>query len=216
MKRALIIGVGLMMVVTGCGQGGDGAGAGMVARLMDVAAPDQGRHAAGARFAQLVRQDAPAMQIGVETRDTATVIRRETLRDGVATWISLDGASITLKQGLLQGTRGFGGDMMSSDTSAAAALIRSGQTGEAARFHSFITGENKIETRSYFCDISSRGARDIQVGTQQVATQLIEEKCLNPAQGFTNLYWVDRRGAIVQSRQWAGAFTQALVLRTIP
>jgi len=212
MTRKLFLG----LVLLGLAACGNDSGSGLVARLVDVAAPDQGGTAAGARFARLARAGAPVMQIGVEAQETATVIRRETLRDGFATWISLDGASVTLKQGLLQGTRGFGGDMMSSDTRQSAAMIHAGRTGEVARFHSFITGENKVETRSYFCDISSRGARDIQIGTQQVTTSLIEEKCLNPEQRFTNLYWLDRSGTIVQSRQWAGEFTQALALRVVP
>jgi hypothetical protein len=169
------------------------------------------------RFAQLSREGAPALQVGIEDLDVAGVMRRDVTRNSFETWISQDNATVTLAQGMLVATRGFGGDMMGSDVSMSAAFVLDIRVGQATRFHSFLGGNDQVETRAYICAISSRGPRRLRIGNTVFDTRLMQEDCSNPDQRFTNLYWVDPgSGGIVQSRQWAGAFIGPLALRVIP
>lgn len=186
--------------------------------LVDAMLPgDQSVTPPSPRFSQLVRNDAPALQVGIEALDVAGVMRRDVIRDGFETWISQDSATVTLAQGMLVATRGFGGDLMGSDVSMSAALVKDVRAGQATRFHSFLGGNDQVETRSYICTVSSRGPRSLRIGDAAFDTRLMQEDCGNPDQNFTNLYWVDpASGDIVQSRQWAGSFIGPLALRMVP
>ncbi len=167
-------------------------------------------------FAVLAQQGAPRLQVGVLSQGAGTQVVRQTVRDGFETYVSADGASLTLDRGLLVASRGLGGDMMGSDIAQSQALIFARRAGQVNRFHTFIDGENRAERRAYVCDIAVRGARDVPFGDVSVATTLMAEDCTSQTQQFLNLYWLDRSGRIVQSRQWAGDFSGVLTFRIVP
>lgn len=168
------------------------------------------------RYAQLAQNPTvPVLQLGVETAGTAGIVLRDVSRNGYESWLSQDGATFATQSGLLIATRGLGGDLMSSDIAAVSDLIKSRQPGRATRFHSFLNGNNRTVMRSYVCDVSSRGARDLELNTGVFATTLLAEDCRSVDQQFTNLYWVDQAGQVLQSRQWAGPMIGPIALRTV-
>lgn len=167
-------------------------------------------------FRKLAQLGAPALFASIRDRNQLATFMRRTRRNDVESWISASNVSLDFKSGLLIGSRGLGGDLMSADVTQPIAMILAGQEGFSKRFHSYLNGEDQIVTRSYVCEIKSRGARDVDLGKAIVSTRLIQEKCRNGSQSFQNLYWVDlRRQSIAQSRQWLSDDVGGIALRNI-
>jgi len=164
----------------------------------------------------LLEAGAPALIVAVEDRKATGLFALETRRRGIATWLSSDGLTLSTSSGFVVATRGFGGDLLASDATQSEALILTGRAGVAKRFYTFLNGNDEAVTRSFVCDISSRGARRVDLGKREPVTRLMQERCQSLDQSFQNLYWVDlSRREIAQSRQWVGEFSHALALRLV-
>lgn len=176
-----------------------------------------GRQPVNARAQALQQAGAEQLQVSFPKQERAGVMLLEGRREGVATWLSADGAALITEQGMLRGMRGFGGGMLASDISQPLALVHSGGEGFSERFHTFLKGDDQTETRTYRCTVSSRGERTIQIGGQPVDTRLMAEECNSTDQEFLNLYWISNASnRIVQSRQWAGDFLGIVATRVVP
>ena len=169
------------------------------------------------RFIALLQDEAPALQFGVPKSDLTGTLLLEHRARGVSHWLSPDGAALTLQDGMLIGTRGFGEGLLTSDPSASLALVRARRAGTADRFHTYLTGDDRAETRTFRCVIHSDGPRQITLASGPTATIQMREDCLSTTHRFSNLYWVQSHtGQIVLSRQWAGPFLGAVSLRVVP
>ncbi|WP_170761184.1 YjbF family lipoprotein [Ruegeria lacuscaerulensis] len=159
----------------------------------------------------------PRLEVGFPASDLSGVMLLEVERDGVQTWLTADGATITLEQGFLTSTKGFGGGMAGSDVRQSADLILNGGEGRVERFHSFLNGNDEIELHAYICQISTLGSEDIVLRGAPVATQRLQEQCYGVAESFTNTYWVQgSTRKIVQSSQWTGAFLGNMFMKVVP
>ena len=159
----------------------------------------------------------PRLEVGFPSRDLSGVMLLEVERNGVQTWLTADGATITLKQGFLTSTKGFGAGMSGSDVSQSSDLILTGRDGQAERFHSFLNGNDEIELHAYKCQITTIGPETLIVQGNPVATTQRQEQCFGVTQSFTNTYWVqDSTGQIVQSLQWTGDFLGNLFMKAVP
>jgi len=167
-------------------------------------------------YAALMQAGVPVMQVGVEAAGTATFARRETLRGGIATFLTPDGVAVIVQDGMLRGTRGLGADMLASDIAASRELVLSMRSGRVERLHSFLDGEDRAAMRRYVCDIAVQGPRAIGLGTLQIDTVLLTEDCAGSEEEFVNYYWVlPAARRVVQSRQWGGAFSGMIVMRDV-
>lgn len=174
-------------------------------------APDPGE----VRYALLLRDEAEPLAVALEKFGTSATLLKEQNRLGVTTWIAADGASIRTKGGLLVGTRGLGGDILASDADASMAMVTRRRTGQVERFMTFLNGADRAETRSYVCDITTRGAAEVEFRSGNRNTTLMVEDCTNPTVDFTNFYWVDPQGRVLQSSQYAGDYLGTMVIRTV-
>lgn len=166
------------------------------------------------RFITALQREAPTLQIGfVETGTSGNLLLER--EDGPFTyWISPDGAQIVLQSGVLHGTRGLGEGLLASELSQPLALIRARQSGTSDRFHTYLDGNDRAETRTYRCLIENTGPQEIELTSGPVTTILMTERCRSLNQEFTNFYWVTPAGGqIVQSRQWAGPTVGAISTR---
>ena len=171
------------------------------------------------RFTALAKagKSVPALQVSLVEQDRAGVILLESRRDGIDTWLTPDGATLIMQQGMLVGTRGFGAGLMASDIDQPLAMVLSGQQGMSERFLTFLNGNDEVNTRTYLCEIENRGGRQISIGGKPVQTRLMAENCRSLDQTFLNLYWISGSGnRIVQSRQWAGDYTGVITTRVVP
>ncbi|WP_435988427.1 YjbF family lipoprotein [Sulfitobacter sp. SH24] len=121
----------------------------------------------------------------LESRDQASVLIQSGVNRDVETYVTPDGISLSLRDGVLVGTRGLGFDLMNTDVSETAISNR----GRAVRVHRYLDGESKIVIKSYICDY--RGVDPIV------------ESCKGKDTQFQNSYRVSA-SEIVASRQWIG------------
>lgn len=118
----------------------------------------------------------------------------ETYRDAA-------GRSLSLRDGVLVASRGFGDDLMGADTPGlSSALVRG--TGQYGRAHSWLGTLDEIRTERFACEMLTLEATTIALFGQQIATRQMGEVCVQGEAGFANNYWVTARGDVVQSRQW--------------
>ena len=116
------------------------------------------------------------------------------------TWVSADQISVTLEFGLLVATRGFTQDLMATDVSQVIkALVSSG--GTAVRTVEFLDGLDQISTELLQCSIASDGVETLIILEKDYKTEKFNEVCTNETFKFTNVYWINDLGRIVQSRQ---------------
>ena len=169
------------------------------------------------RVERLIETRAPRKQVSFERNDLAGVVALESSRDGIETWLSVDGATLIMQQGMVVGTRGFGGGLMASDVTQSLGKVLSGQGGYTLRFHSFLNGNDETVTRSYKCEVKTLGANPATILGELVPARQLTETCRSLDQVFVNSYWVaDSGGDIIQSRQWLGDFLGSVTLRDIP
>lgn len=206
----------LILALTGCALGaGCTNDNDNLQQLRQVFQP--GKVVADSRVDRLIEARAPRKQVSFEKTDLAGVVALENTRAGFETWLSVDGATLILSQGMVVGTRGFGGGLMSSDVSQSLAAVNSGQGGYVVRFHSFLNGNDETVQRSYKCEIKELGDNAATILGEETPARLMSETCRSLDQIFVNSYWVGAEsGAIIQSRQWLGDFLGSVTLRDIP
>ncbi len=165
----------------------------------------------------LLRPIPPRLEVSFPSRDLTGVMLLESQRNGVDTWLTADGATITLNQGVLTSAKGFGSGMTASDLRQTRTLLQRGGSGTVERFHSFLNGNDDIELRAYKCEIEPVGQEDIFLQGNPVPTIRVEERCFGLSAEFTNTYWIRKTSpSIVQSSQWTGDFLGNLFMKVVP
>jgi len=136
---------------------------------------------------------------------------------GVTTWVGPGGEQIMTQNGMLVGTRGFGGDILAADVTDSEALIRSFGSGYVTRLMTVIDGENHATTRAFRCAIAPGETQPVNQGAIDVLTRTVTETCKSRGITFDNYYWVvPTSREIIQSSQWAGQTTQKISIRNTP
>ena len=212
-RLAVLCGLALL-AATGCSSDPS------TARLINNATPfDRSAPAPSPVFLATLNAGAPKIIAAVESQPEAIALFvRQTVSDssGVGSWVGPDGAQLMFDNGMLVGTRGFGGDVLASDISESRALVQSLGAGYATRLMTVIDGEDRAVTRALKCQITPGDAAQVTVGTQAIATRITTEYCRSDLASFTNFYWVvPGSGEIIQSSQWAGQPTGKISLRTV-
>ena len=124
-------------------------------------------------------------------------------RDGVTVWQTLDGITLSLREGLLVATRGLGDDLMSADVSGQLSVLRmAGNDDYRPHIRSYLDGDDQTVFRGYQCRRISRVKTTLRIEGSARAARRVEVQCTAPTRTFTNLYWIDATGAVLKSRQW--------------
>jgi hypothetical protein len=139
---------------------------------------------------QLVGED--RLDVVIPAREARARLGPVARTGDVTVWQTLDGITLSMRQGLLVATRGLGDDLMSAEVDGVLALLR-GASGEGPVPHirSRLDGEDRTEFRSYQC---RRDAGGTDAGLRRV-----EVLCISPQDRFTNTYWLNSAGAVIRS-----------------
>ncbi|MFO8124904.1 YjbF family lipoprotein [Yoonia sp.] len=136
--------------------------------------------------------------------DVATTFARVSRNNDLMTWVSDEGDSLTLQDGITVATRGLGNDLMGADLAQVhSALVRG--SGSAVRIHDYLDGEDKIVREKYACEIATLRSAVIEIFEIKHQTRIVSETCIGDVGSFRNLYWIDAAGMIWQSRQRVSA-----------
>nr|WP_226898460.1 YjbF family lipoprotein [Mangrovicoccus algicola] len=156
--------------------------------------------------AQVEQADVPLILIDVEiSGDQATAIRFGQNRNA-DTWITLNGVTVTLKEGALFSTRGLGPDLLSATTDGLEQALPARRAARYGRDLRYIAGDESIRRERFFCELVPEGAEARVVLQMRHSTTRMRESCyeLEGPRNFTNLYWVGSDGMVWDSRQWVG------------
>lgn len=166
------------------------------------------------RFNSLFLEQRPVLDIEFVDLGVAGKLILEQQDGSYARYLSADLGGVILQRGLLHSLYGFGEPLVGAEFSQSLSLIIAGRSGIAYRFHTYVDGEDRTQTRTYRCEVSTVGPQDVVFESGVIPSILMSERCVNLSQSFENNYWVERsRGEVIQSRQWVGENIGSLVTR---
>lgn len=113
--------------------------------------------------------------------------------DDVLTWSTADGRSISLQEGVLVATRGFGYDLMSADVSGTLSAL-SGGPQDYNRFVSNLNGENQTLVHSHLCSVSDPVPDAINSFGRNLPATLWIERCRSLNGETETRYWITGDG----------------------
>lgn len=138
------------------------------------------------------------MRVQIVSRQAETVLSRIAVSNGVETWLSVDDISLSFQQGVLVASRGLGFDLMGANADATLQAM-AGQGGPVYRRQMrYLTGDHQSTYLMAGCSMAFKGM-DVVNGKH---LERFEEKCQARRHVFTNVFWRNASGMIVQSRQW--------------
>ncbi|KUF09586.1 YjbF family lipoprotein [Pseudoponticoccus marisrubri] len=111
---------------------------------------------------------------------------------------------IVMRDGMIVSTRGFGGDLMSSEEDALISLVKARQAGSAQYVQRFLTSDNQTRVVGYSCIVAPAGGMQVTVGLIDEPAQTVNAKCSGPGGTFSNTFVVAHDGYILSARQWMG------------
>ena len=116
------------------------------------------------------------------------------------TWVSANGVSLTLDDGVVIATRGLGGDLMGVDTPIKGNGLQT--PSNHPRTHDFLNGLGQIVRREFRCVTSFWKDETLEISEQTFEAKAYREVCEGEEYDFTNTYWMTTDGSIRQSSQW--------------
>ena len=119
------------------------------------------------------------------------------------TWLGADGATITLESGVIKASRGMGDDIMGSSTFIPPWSKSNSNPLYYIRKISYLTGDNKISTRSYKCKVHKNNQKEIiKIWELEFIVTKFEENCDDKSFKITNIYYVDDKEIVRRSLQY--------------
>lgn len=141
------------------------------------------------------------LMIETENKGTAAGFLPVARNGSTTTWMSQDGqASVSLRDGIVISTKGFGFDLLSADT-ISALNARYSPSSQIREFQ-HLDGENQVITTRYKCEYSNQGSE-------------LREHCFTGEHEFLNTYIRSKSGQVLHSRQWISPQIEYLVLEGV-
>ena len=120
-------------------------------------------------------------------------------------WSSPDKRTITMIDGVISATRGYGGDILGYDARPTASAITGRRVAEYSRTMRFLGPQYELKGATLKCVTENQGTEDITIVETVRKLVHMVEACTDQGGGTVNSeYWVDGSGQIWQSRQWIG------------
>lgn len=220
LSRVAAVMLAAAVALSGCTSKGEGEGSAALAAGTQVFAAIKAKRASKGKAPffkptakQLDNTKIPALQINLLTRGGSELLKRVTQRNDrefgtVAVWRSSDGAQIFLRNGVVVGTRGIGGDIISADAGSTIRAISGARAGSGERRYFVSDGAYSDREVVLRCDIASLGTGTTQVVHRAYTTVHLRETCVGGAGNRTRIindYWVQpSNGTVRRSKQWVG------------
>ncbi len=119
------------------------------------------------------------------------------------TWLSADGATITLDRGIVKATRGMGDDIMGSSSNMPKWSKIDQNFTTYKRKVSFLNGNNKISKRIYNCNVRKSNKKEfIKIWEVEFLVTKFAELCDHNGFEIKNFYYLDNRDIVRKSSQY--------------
>lgn len=148
----------------------------------------------------LVQVGKPILSVTVKKTSYANMMTPYGQNRNVQTWASGTPETVSLRDGILVATRGFGPDMMTSE--APDVLQVRDASGGFHRIYYYLDGGDRPRSLGFDCRYEAGGPDSVTVVGLSYATHRVTEDCANPIYQFQNVYWFDGSGKLRQSDQF--------------
>lgn len=148
--------------------------------------------------------NAPQMAAILEKSDGGAILRQVARNGDVTTWRAADGDTISLRDGVVIATQSLTPDILSVEGPTPSQWRGMPRPTRSSRVHRYVDGGGEVVIRGYQCEISAPVTDSVTISGKSRATRRTDEACNNVEHSFTNSYWLDNSGELVQSRQWLG------------
>ncbi|EIE52608.1 hypothetical protein AL036_01790 [Salipiger aestuarii] len=149
--------------------------------------------------------DLPVIFFAMPERETQSLLLKIEQNGPYATYGNPSRQSVVLRNGMITGTRGLSGDLMSTDEGPLLDLVRARRAGTAIYIQRWLTPEDVTRVTTYRCGIEPDKPVDVALGLVRSAAREIIAACESPdGPPFVDYYVVDGAGEILASRQWLG------------
>lgn len=169
----------------------------VTAGLLSACATLQPKPAEPSQF--LVPVTNQLLTVKIPAREAEAFLILIAVNQGVETWQTADDVSISMRNGVVVGTRGLGFDVIASDVSQTLAALAGRQTGAYPVRRSYLTPDNHIERVTATCTMAPPDAQGLWV-----------ESCQSPQGDYLSTYKLDGSGRVTASSQWVGPQVQDL------
>jgi hypothetical protein len=217
MKASLSAALIALMAFAACGNETDTSAATQVVRA--VAATSLAKVKGGgagepqmtrARLAEVVT---PVMLVTVENSGQEAMIAEIQANRGVSTWSTVNDITISLRDGVIVATRGFGADLMAAAVSPVSKGVGGGP--EHRRTHTVLNGEDQAVRMEFNCKFRNDGPKTIEVVEIFYQTTQITESCVAGMLSFENQYWLDNGQKMRRSRQWVSSDAGYIIISDV-
>lgn len=138
----------------------------------------------------------------IEADGRGTALGLVSSNSGTETYSTIDGVTITLRDGVMISTRGFAPDLMSAEAPTGRQIAAG--DGSHLRRYQILDGDDRTLSPTYECHLRGEGRETLAIAGRSHPTRKVIEVCLGEGTAFENLFWIDNSGKIRQSRQWTG------------
>lgn len=153
--------------------------------------------------------DRPVAFLEIIERDSQSLLIRIEQNGGYDSFATPTRQAVTMRHGMIVGTRGLGGDLMSVEEDAVLRVVRARESRDNVIYvQRFLTPEYLTEPLTYTCNIEPDKSVDAAMGLVNThATEVVVACTGEDLVPFVDYYVVDSNGEIVASRQWLGEVT---------
>ncbi len=156
----------------------------------------------------LAATDLPLILLRINARNSEAIAAQIERNGEHRTYGTAERQAIVLRHGMITGTRGLGGDLMSVEEDALLRLVRGRGTGNVAYVQRFLTAEDVTREISYRCNVEPDERVDLAQGRIRAGvTEMLAACTSEDGKPFVDYYMVDGSGEILGSRQWLGETT---------
>lgn len=184
-------------------------------RAADAAAPAEAPTPEQIAAGALESFAGPLMLVVLEAQGQTTVMGLYGENGNMRTYALPSEQSIILRDGVLAGTRGFGFDVMSAETDAVSALLRSRKAGVAEKVQRYLDADNVERPLPMQCEIGRGAQSQIEAAGKRYRVTQMTEVCSFQGQSVAGGYLVSDSGLVLASRQWLGPELGYVSLQTL-
>lgn len=208
-----VLATALVLPLAACGTGREdplvlafqGVTGGLFGDEEDAAAAAQPVFTAATVPPELVAQaPVPLILVEVPAAEGSTSMTRVGQNGPNATWRAPNGLGLALDaNAVMISTRGTGFDLMASDVRPTSAALDAQREGEVDRAMTHLDGQAQQVRHVYDCYLHDDGLDTVVIaGAERRLTRMTETCRGRDGYRFENIYWVDRAGRAIHSRQW--------------